>query len=90
MRVTQKSKRKTASNFFYSNNVRDLSLKEIILHHFAKREVDDKDLIEEFCAHHYGNSWDVIVEFEGFCFDQPERKMPVWVDQFLEKREKLL
>ncbi len=80
-------KRKTFSNFYYSNNIRDISLKEIILHHFAQREVEDTDLIHEFCEMHYGSSWDVIVEFEGFCFDQPERKMPDWIDQFLEKKE---
>ncbi len=83
-------KKKPLSNFYYSNNHREMSLKEIIMHSFAQKEVEDINLIHEFCEMHYGSSWDIIVEFEGFCFDQPERKMPEWVDQFLQKKENSL
>ena len=64
----------------------EISLKEIIMHNFAKREINDQSLINEFCEMHYGTSWDVIIEFEGYCFDQPEKKIPFWVNEFIEKK----
>lgn len=83
MRKTRKSA-PTVREF--SNPPNGWSLKELIFHLFLQKGVDEKDLIHEFCEFHYGPLWDVFIDFEAFCFDNPHHKLPRWIDQFLEKK----
>jgi hypothetical protein len=65
---------------------REWTLKEIIFHNFSKKDVFDEEIIHEFCEIQYGPLWDVLINFEAFCFDHPEVYLPQRIDQFLEKK----
>jgi hypothetical protein len=61
-------------------------LKELIFYLFDQKGVTEIDLIHEFCEIQYGPLWDVLINFEAFCFDNPQSKLPGWIDSFLTKK----
>ena len=70
----------------YFKGPHEMTLKEIIMTAFRRKEISDQNLIDEFCEIHYGPSWDVLIGFEGFCFDHPERNLDEKIEIFLHKK----